>query len=129
MAEQVVQGAQISCSFGTEPAELGELPAVRLRAEGRLTANIEDCAPFLNVAPFGECCSLANPAVASATAAAEGVLTPQPCVPEIVETWAPGEPRVRISGVPALNRLSVCGCAWLGVITIPVAGTTRTQVL
>lgn len=129
MTEQVVEGAQIMCSFGTEPAELGELPAIRLQAEGRLAANIEDCAPFVNIAPFGECCSLANPAVASATAAAEGVLTPQPCMPEIVGPWTPGEPRVRISGVPALNQPSMCSCAWLGEITIAVAGTTRADVL
>lgn len=129
MAEQVIEGAQLLCSFGMEPVELGELPEIRLQAEGRLAANIEDCAPFVNIPPFGECTSLANPAVALATAAAGGALTPQPCTPLIVEPWAPGEPRVGISGLPALDRPSVCACAWLGEITIEVSGTTRTQVL
>lgn len=128
MAEQVIEGAQIRCSFGTAPAELGELPEMRFQDEDGLAANIEDCVPFLNLPPFGECCSLANPTVASATAAAAGALTPQPCLPLIVEPWSPGEPRVDISGLPALTRTSVCGCAWLGQITIEVPGTTRTEV-
>lgn len=128
MGEQVVAGAEIRCSFGSAPVALGELPSIRLQAEGRLAANIEDCVPFVNISPFGECSSEANPAVIAATAAADGVLTPQPCVPVIVDPWAPGVPDVRISGPLALNRQSVCACVWLGEITIAVPGTTRTEV-
>jgi hypothetical protein len=66
--------------------------------------------------------SPANPMVAAATAAAMGVLTPQPCIPMTVAPWAPGSPTVLIGGMPALDNSSMCMCMWAGVITIGFAG-------
>ncbi len=129
MAQQVVEGASLGCSFGMAPSTLALVPQPRLMAEGRQAANVLDCAPFVNILPFGECISEANPEVISATAAAGGVLTPVPCVPEIVGEWLPGEPRVRISGQSALTQGSTCLCAWGGQISIRVPGTTRTEVV
>ena len=59
-------------------------------AGGPLAATIMDYAPLVNILPFGMCSSLANPSVASATAAALGVLTPMPCIPVIPAPWVPG---------------------------------------
>ena len=87
-------------------------------------ATIMDNVPMKNIMPFGMCSSPANPAVASATAAALGVLTPQPCVPATVAPWTPGSPTVLIGSIPALNDYSVLMCNWGGVITITNPGQT-----
>jgi hypothetical protein len=71
---------------------------------------------------------MANPAVAAATAAALGVLTPMPCVPVTTAPWAPGSPTVLIGNMPALNDQSKLMCNWGGVIQINSAGQTTTNV-
>ena len=67
---------------------------------------------------FGMCSSPANPTVASATAAAMGVLTPMPCIPACAAPWAPGSPTVIVGGKPALNNSSKCMCNWGGVVSV-----------
>jgi hypothetical protein len=71
---------------------------------------------------------LANPTVASATAAAMGVLTPMPCTPVIPAPWAPGSPTCLIGNMPALNNTSMCNCAYGGVISISYAGQVTTMI-
>lgn len=123
MALQVRSGATLRCSFGVAPSALVVLPINRVST---LTpdANILDNKPLVNIMPFGMCSSMANPAVASATAAAGGVLTPMPCVPVIPAPWTPGSPTVLIGKSPALNNLSKLMCAWGGVIMVINAGQT-----
>src|ERR1700712_3278268 len=96
MSQQVVEGAGLECSFGAAPAVLNVLPETGVMVEGRPAATVMDFMPFENIPPFAMCTSLANPEVASATAAALGVLTPQPCEPVIVMGWAPGSASVFI---------------------------------
>ena len=127
MPQQVKMGAKLACSFGSAPASLIVLPVNLTNAEGPPAANIMDFKPIVNIPTFGMCSSLANPAVASATSAALGVLTPQACVP-VTAPWAPGSPTVMIGKMPALNNTSKCMCSWAGVITITNAGTTKTNV-
>jgi len=91
-------------------------------------ATIMDNKPFANILPFGMCTSMANPAVASATAAALGVLTPMPCTPVTSAPWAPGCPTVLIANQPALNNNSKLICSYGGVIQILYGGQTQTQV-
>ncbi|MCL2068830.1 MAG: DUF4280 domain-containing protein [Oscillospiraceae bacterium] len=76
--------------------------------------------------PFGVCNSLSNPAVAAATAAALGVLTPQPCIPATAAPWAPGSTSVLIGGVPALESNSKLMCNWGGTIQVTSPGQTKT---
>jgi hypothetical protein len=76
-----------------------------------------------NVPPFALCTSLANPQVAAATTAAQGALTPQPCVP-VLSPWTPGSAQVTIGGVPALDDSCQCSCAWGGMVTVSSAGQT-----
>ena len=83
---------------------------------------------MVNILPFGMCNSIANRTVASATAAAMGVLTPMPCIPVTVAPWVPGSPTVLIGNMPALNNNSKLMCTWAGVIQITNPGQTQTQV-
>ena len=91
-------------------------------------ATIMDNVPMKNILPFGMCSSMANPTVASATAAAMGVLTPMPCIPVTTAPWAPGSPTVLIANKPALNQSSKLMCTWGGVIQITNPGTMTIQV-
>ncbi|WP_437491805.1 DUF4280 domain-containing protein [Sorangium sp. So ce1014] len=124
MAVQVCAGATTMCSFGMAPATLMALPVHQAMAT-LPAANISDCAPVLNVLPFGACSSLANPTVAAATAAALGVLTPMPCVPVPAGTWIPGSTKVLLKGMPALDSAAKLMCAWGGVIQILNPGQTK----
>ena len=117
----MTSGAMTLCSFGAAPGTLNVVPA-GITAGPAPIATVTDIVPFLNIAPFAMCTSLANPAVASATAAALGVLTPMPCTPVIPAPWQPGSPTVQVQGRPALTNLSTCQCAYGGVITISVPG-------
>ncbi|MBK8096588.1 MAG: DUF4280 domain-containing protein [Planctomycetes bacterium] len=128
MAQLVRMGAQLQCTFGLAPSVLTVLPTNKTLGEGMPAANIMDHKPMVNIAPFGMCQSLANPTVASATAAALGVLTPMPCIPVTTAPWVPGSPTAMIANMPALNNTCKCMCNWGGVISIVNAGTTKSMV-
>ncbi len=78
---------------------------------------------MVNVLPFGLCRSPSNPQVAAATAAASGVLTPQPCFPSVAAPWSPGASVVTVDDVPALTSNSTCTCQWAGVVEVAQPGT------
>jgi Domain of unknown function (DUF4280) len=128
MAQQVVAGAMMKCSFGLAPSVLNVLPEARVIVEGRPAASIMDSKPLVNIPTFGMCNAPTNPEVIAATAAALGTPTPAPCVPATVAPWVPGAPNVLVGGFPALTNESVCMCTWLGAITIDLAGSLRTMV-
>ncbi|NUB01491.1 DUF4280 domain-containing protein [Azospirillum melinis] len=122
MGMQAVMGAMTMCSFGAAPSSLMVLPASAVMSSKVPAANIMDSKPFVNVLPFGMCMSMANPAVAAATAAAFGVLTPMPCTPMTAAPWVPGCPTVLVGKMPALNNSSKCICSFGGVIQITLPG-------
>jgi hypothetical protein len=128
MAIQVVNGAQLTCSFGAAPSSLVVLPVNRTQSGDQAAANIMDHIPMTNIMPFGMCSAPTNPQVMAATAAALGVLTPQPCVPATASPWVPGAPTVMIGNQPALDNTSTCMCTWLGVITVASPGQTTEQI-
>lgn len=127
MALQVCMGAMMACSFGAAPSSLIVLPTNRTMT-GTPAATIMDHAPIVNIPPFGMCSSIANPVVASATAAALGVLTPMPCVPATAAPWAPGAATVLIGNMPALDSTSKLMCNWAGVIQITNPGQTTVMI-
>jgi len=117
MPMQVCMGAQMMCSFGAAPSNLVVLPINRTLTNQVPDANIMDHIPMVNIMPFGMCTSLANPEVASATAAALGVLTPMPCIPVTPAPWVTGAPTVLLGNQPTLDNVSELMCTWGGVIT------------
>jgi hypothetical protein len=94
---------------------------------GRPAGVMTDMAPAVNIPPFGMCSSLSNPTVASATAAALGVLTPMPCVPVPAGPWLNPVPKVSIGGQSAISNDSKLMCAWGGQIAVQFAGQTSVQ--
>lgn len=128
MGMQVSMGATLMCTMGLAPSSLMVLPQNRTLAENKPAANIMDNKPFVNILPFGMCKSPANPAVAAATAAALGVLTPMPCTPVTPAPWTPGSPTVTIANMPALNNTSKCMCVFAGTISITNPGCTKVAI-
>ena len=122
MGNLVCGGAMCSCSFGMAPSVLMITPENRTLTT-QPVATVMDNVPMKNIMPFGMCSSMANPTVASATAAALGVLTPMPCIPVIPAPWTPGTVKVLIAGKPALTSVSKVMCAYAGVIQISNPGT------
>jgi hypothetical protein len=123
MPQVVCTGAALMCTFGAAPGTLTVIPTGQpVQTSKQLAANINANIPMANISSFGMCMSPSNPQVAAATAAALGVLTPQPCIPVTTAPWTPGSPTVMIDGAPALNNTCQCMCMWGGVITVSVAG-------
>lgn len=121
-------GAVMTCSFGAAPMPLSVLPSNRVTTSSVPAANIMDMATGANVPPFATCQSMANPAVASATAAAWGVLTPMPCTPVPAGPWIVGSPTVLIGNMPALSASTKLMCAFGGVIQMSYAGQATVQI-
>jgi hypothetical protein len=128
MALQVCMGASMMCTFGAAPSSLVVLPKNKTFTNEEPDANIMDHIPLVNIMPFGMCSSIANPEVAAATAAALGVLTPMPCVPNTPAPWIPGAPTVLLGYMPTLDNSSKLMCLWAGVITFETAGEVTVQV-
>jgi len=128
MPLQVCMGAQMMCSFGMAPSDLVVLPTNKVFTNMVPDANIMDHIPMTNIMPFGACMSIANPEVASATAAALGVLTPMPCIPVTPAPWVAGAPTVLLGNFPTLDNISTLMCTWGGVITFVDAGEETVMV-
>jgi len=127
MANQCCMGAMMQCTMGMAPSTLMPTPKT-VMTSSMMAANIMDNIPMTNILPFGMCQSPANPMVAAATAAALGVLTPMPCIPNTPAPWMPGAPTVLLCGMPALNDSSKLMCIWGGTISINFAGQVTHQI-
>lgn len=126
MGVAVSAGATLQCTFGVAPSALMVLPPGRPLCPMPM-ANIMDNKPFMNVLPFGMCSSPANPTVAAATAAALGVLTPMPCIPNTVAPWVPGQPKVLAGSLPVLDNSCKLTCMWGGMISVVAPGQFNTM--
>lgn len=128
MPLQVCMGAMMQCTFGMAPSSLVVLPTNKVLTNMVPDANIMDHIPLTNIMPFGMCQSIANPMVAAATAAALGVLTPMPCIPNTPAPWIAGAPTVLLGNFPTLDNVSQLMCLWAGVITFVDAGEVTVNV-
>jgi hypothetical protein len=119
MGTLVCTGAALQCSFGTTPATFSA-SSTDVSGSEMAAGTVNDFATA-NVPSFGMCTSMSNPQVASATSAAQGVLTPQPCQP-LLSPWTPGSSGATVDGDPALDDASTFSCSFGGTITIGSAG-------
>jgi len=110
--------------MGSKKSDFGVIPVrpAQVRIKGNLMGTIMDNKPFVNIRPFGQCKSPANPIVAAATAANYGKLQPMPCAPATATPWIGGKTRVCICGEPTILDNSKLTCAWLGIIEVTNAG-------
>lgn len=120
-------GATIKCSFGTAPAALQVTSQTVVMWEGKLAATIQDASPLVNIPPMGMCSSMANPQVAAATAAALGVLTPQPCMPSTVG-WIPTQTTCLAGGKPCITNDAACICAYGGTVSFTNPGQSKVMI-
>ena len=127
MPNQTCMGAMMTCPFGAAPSTLVPTPKM-IMTSNMVAANIMDHIPIVNIPPFGVCSSPANPTVAAATAAALGVLTPMPCVPNTPAPWVPGAVTVLLDKSPALDDTSKLMCVWGGVISFTTPGQFTHQI-
>ena len=88
--------------------------------DGKPVATIKDSASGVNISPCGMCTSLLNPTVAAATAAALGVLTPQPCIPTQLTDLT--------EGAPTLTSDATCVCTYGGVISVVMPGQSTIMI-
>jgi hypothetical protein len=128
MPNQVCMNAMMMCTFGMAPSSLVVLPVNRVMTDQVPDANIMDHVPMVNIMPFGMCMSPSNPTVAAATAAALGVLTPMPCIPNTPSPWVAGAPTVLLGNQPTLDNVSQLMCIWGGVITFTFPGEVTVEV-
>ncbi|MDR2712404.1 MAG: DUF4329 domain-containing protein [Clostridiales bacterium] len=120
--EYVYMGAALKCPFGSADSKLMMTPQHRVQSGGKFKANIGDAKPMVNIMPFGTCKSMANPTVAAATAAANGVLQQMPCTP-VTAVWIGGMANVLIDKMPALMKNDKLLCTFgQGMITIKDSG-------
>jgi Domain of unknown function (DUF4280) len=127
----VVDGALLACSMGTTPSKLSVPPTNETYGGSTPVATVQDVKPVVNIASFGMCTCPLNPQVASATAAAGGTFTPQPCVPATATPWTPGSTSVAIVGAAGPALLSAacqCACQWGGQIKVQDPGQAAIDV-
>lgn len=126
MGNPAVTTAICQCVFGAAPAPLTVTSQITVFGQNFPVATVMDMPK--TPMTFGMCSNPANPAVAAATAAALGVLTPMPCIPACAVPWAPGSPTVLVEGKPALNNSSKCACVYGGVISINMTPAMTVQI-
>jgi len=120
--EYVFMGATLKCPHGSTTSKLMMTPQHRVQTGVKTKANILDAKPMVNIMPFGTCKSMANPTVAAATAAANGVLQQMPCTPVCV-AWMGGQANVLLDGSPALTDSDKLTCTFgAGMIEITDSG-------
>lgn len=128
MPELVCGGASLTCSQGSAPCSLIIPPSEVTKAPFQGAATIISKIPMTNIPGFAMCRSPMNPAVAAATAAASGVLTPQACTPLLLLPWMPGSSKVKVGIFPALPKNAKLICNFGGSISITNPGQTKVTI-
>lgn len=118
----VIEGAKLKCSYGDKESVFQVPMHHKTFISGKPQGNIMDFKPMINIQPFGLCSSLANPAVAAATAANDGRLKKMPYVPATVTPWMNGKVDCLVGDAPAIMNNSTLVCRWCGKIVVQEDG-------
>ncbi len=129
MGQVAVTGASMMCPFALVPAPvpLNVTSNSQVLVQGLPAGTIQDGGAMVNVPSFGMCTNPANPQVAAATAAALGVLTPQPCIPQTA-SWIPAQGKVLAGGKPCLTGDCSIMCMYGGKISIVMPGQAKVMI-
>jgi hypothetical protein len=119
--QAVVTGTPMTCSMGTAPMTFIATGNSLTNASKLPVGTVNDIVMAVNIPPFLLCKSPSNPAVAAATAAALGVLTPMPCTPMVAGPWSPGSEVAKLAKQKALTKGSTCNCSFGGSISFSSA--------
>lgn len=101
MAKIVVNGTQMKCSSGTNPAEMHVSSQTIHKVSGQLIATEKDKKPSENIPSFGNCKSQPKE---------------PPCVPSI-SSWSNVSAITSVNGLKVLLQSSECTCSKGGKIT------------
>lgn len=107
----VVVGATLSCTQGDQTSKLSTPYSHGVFLRGKPLLNIMDYKPYVNILPFGLCCSSQNPGVVAANG-------PVPCTPMITMPWINGKDDQLIEKFPALINKSTNMCIYCGTIRV-----------
>ena len=120
-----MSGATIACPFATGTSTIVSGSKTNVTTGGGIVLTMTDCQVGTNIVPFPACTNMSNPAVAAATSAALGVLTPSTCAPVIAGTWTSEKTNVNIGGSCVLTQSCQLQCGYGGTITITSPGQTK----
>lgn len=109
---------KIICSGCPKPQPLKVTTNPNVFASKQLCATIMDCAPMVNILPFGPCAFTPAPPSPSGG----------PCIPKPVGTWQPGSAMTNIHSIRSLRQTDTLQCGQGGTISILFAGQTHTFV-
>ncbi len=118
MDSYVVEGAKLKCSFGSSSSKLKISVKHDALINDKTQGNMMDHTSMTNICSFGLCSSVANPDVAKATAACNGVLQKMPCKPNTRSPWLFCKTDVLVDNLPAILKSSKLICMWCGVIEV-----------
>lgn len=124
MVKPTIAQAILTCDQGDKTSSLQVTSQNIAKLKGKCFGTITDVAPVTNIADFGFCSSMMNPAVAGATALAGGALQKQRCSPSIVGTWAPSSAVMCVKQQKILVEGSQLKCAYAGNISITETGSS-----
>lgn len=114
-------GATLKCNQGDATSTYTVLPTRVFYVNDKPIAVVSDIKPMVNIKPFGQCKSMANPTVAAATAANRGQLKKMPCIPNTIGMWSEGCSHFLSDEKTACDK-SKCNCAYAGQISVSDVG-------
>ena len=116
MDKYVCEGDSVNCSMGSAPCKIKVVSNDKLFVENKKVATVNDY-KIPSISGFGMCKSMSNPKVEAATAAANGVLQPQPCEPVINSSWS-GNTKLCAKGIMAITDKSHNKCLYAGNLSV-----------